>query len=140
MLGKFLLRMLIGAGVITLCTAGMAPLYLLALIVCSQGKGVPLAILLAIPSCYLAGLLCSIWFIPFGPGPESYSKRRALAAKKNERKDGLMKAAIENYIAKALEKGMDKTDIFSQLIHNGWADSEINAAYEAVRIGTPDLY
>ena len=152
MFGKFLLRMLVGAFVVTVVTAGKAPLYLLALIICTDGKGVPVAILLSIPICYFAGLLCTIWFIPFGGEKGSESEIREMEAERAKMKtknpanvpytaqNDFMREAIVNYISNALAKGMDPAAIRAELTRNGWADSEIDAACEIAQNRRPDIY
>lgn len=66
MFGKFCLRVAVGIGLFLLFGGSDAAGMLAMAVVCTAGVG----LIVVIPAAYLIGLICTIWFIPFGSGQE----------------------------------------------------------------------
>ena len=119
MFGKFLLRIFVGIIVATLVSAGKVLQLIAVAVVCTAGVG----LIVVLPAAYLIGLVCTIWFIPFGEGSWEYDKRTDV-------KDSSLgrSTLLSNYIESAAAKGQDQGTIKADLIQIGWPEETVNAA------------
>lgn len=135
MFGKFCLRVLVGTLVI--CLFGGAGLLAMA-VICTAGVG----LIVVIPATYLIGLLCTIWFIPYGnKGAESKEQRQQFVERRHAEpaKVGWKcsmqgHSALQDYIAAAEAKGQEWETIRDELIGLGWDKKTITSA--RWRLGT----
>lgn len=124
---KFCFRVLVGLGVFVLFGGKGAFEFLVLAVVCTAGLG----LIAVIPGAYLLGLLCTIWFIPFG--------NRRKEPEKNEDSSTEWKCslsernAIGKFISEAEAKGADWQTIQDDLIEAGWNAALVNRVRERMR-------
>ena len=129
MFGKFCLRVFVGTLVI--CLFGGAGVLAMA-VICTAGVG----LIVVIPAAYLIGLLCTIWFIPFGSNGEeeegqsrkSPERRNAQPSKVGWKCSPQGRSALQDYIAGAEAKGQEWQSIRADLIGLGWAAETVDHA------------
>ena len=128
MFGKFCLRVFVGLVVFVLIGRGDALGMLFMAVVCTAGVG----LIVVIPAAYLIGLLCTIWFIPFGNrdkepkegSPQSPERHPTEPAKVGWKYSKQGRSALHDYIGGASSKGQEWQAVRSDLIGLGW-DAEI---------------
>jgi hypothetical protein len=133
MIGKFLFRVTAGLGVAMLFSGGKVLELILVAVVCTAGAG----LLVVVPAAYLIGLVCTIWFIPFGSGEWSYKQRRAEKdlALGEPFSRARSTAAIVRYLRSSELKGERPEEADANLLHAGWSAEEIRIARRAMEGG-----
>lgn len=130
MFGKFCLRVLVGTLVV--CLFGGAGV-LAAAVICTAGVG----LIVVIPGTYLVGLLCTIWFIPFGDRREDSKEQDRRSPQPNHEQPAKVEAkhslqrlsALQAYVAAAEATGRDWDTIRQELISAGWDEQTIASAW-----------
>jgi hypothetical protein len=126
MFGKFCLRVLVGTLVI--CLFGGAGMLAMA-VICTAGVG----LIVVVPAAYLIGLVCTIWFIPFGSKREEQEgqnrkppeQHHAQPAKVGWNCSPQGRSALQDYIVAAEAKGQEFETIRDELIRLGWDEQTI---------------
>lgn len=117
MFGKFCFRVFVGVLAAALFSGGKAMPVIAMAVICTAGVG----LIVVLPAAYLIGLVCTIWFIPYGEGAWSYSeKTKAEGDAPNATRNLPSRAALSEYIASAEAKGQDWETIKADLIRSGW--------------------
>jgi len=155
MFGKFLMRTFVGMLVafpIFLASgvyqgdglSGGNPLmFLLVLIICTCG----LSLLVIIPACYLIGLVCTIWFVPFGKPHSSHGRRRRHSNEMSGSSKELRHPpgsrtydAFIEYVAWATKRGLSREQIRAHCVAAGWPEAVVDTEIEAVNKQKPYDY
>ena len=129
MFGKFCLRVLVGTLVI--CLFGGAGVLAMA-VICTAGVG----LIVVIPATYLIGLLCTIWFIPFGDRREvteeqkrqSPERRQAQPVRVGWKCSPAGRSALQDYITGVAAKGQEWQATRADLIGLGWDAETVDNA------------
>jgi predicted lipid-binding transport protein (Tim44 family) len=131
MFGKFCLRVLVGTLVI--CLFGGAGMLAMA-VICTAGVG----LIVVIPAAYLIGLVCTIWFIPFGSKREEQEGQNRKPPEQHHAQPARVgwkcspqgRSALLDYIAAAEAKGQEWQTIRADLMGAGWAAEIVDNARE----------
>ena len=142
MFGNFVLRTFVGVIVylvVGTMVAGSAAGQLLAVtVICTAGVG----LVVVIPACYLIGLLCTVWFIPFEEDHQFQPTKRAISGNVPPSGAGSEKrtivsersqTALEDYMVAELSRGMVWYTVHNQCVSAGWPEDAIKAAYEMAK-------
>lgn len=129
--GKFLLRTIVGGivGIIFLNAFG-GPNAMQALglaILCTAG----LSLIVIIPVAYLIGLLCTIWFLPFGEEPEI--PPRNSSSTKEDAGGYIQRKALEIFIQNQINRRKDWESIRNECRSAGWSENAIQDAFDAIK-------
>ena len=109
--------------------AGQAAFQALAmLVICTLGAG----LIVAIPAAYLIGLVCTIWFVPFGK-EKNTGLGFVTSPPPLPRTDAPVPLALSDFIALAVKKGRGWNSIREQCRDAGWSEEVVNAAFEAIQ-------
>jgi len=142
MFGKFVLRTIVGVIVYlffgTIFTGSAAGQLLAVAVICTGGVG----LIIVIPACYAIGALCTFWCIPFEEGRarqttryapvKTQSNATALDASKSVATSH-SQAALEDYIASELSRGMVWDTIHKRCLRAGWPEAPLKSAFEAAK-------
>jgi hypothetical protein len=122
MFGKFCLRVTVGIGVFLLFGGENAGELLAMAVICTLGLG----LIVIIPAAYLIGLVCTIWFVPFGNrsknAVEKQPRDRTWAGSPETGKSHTL-AELESlrvFVDAADAKGRDWQSIRNELLAAGW--------------------
>ncbi len=128
MFGKFLLRVFAGLLAATVVTGGKALIVAGLTIYCTAGLG----LLIVLPVAYLIGLVCTIWFIPFGK--DTGKTTEGIHVLPNARASLSARAALEGFVHSRLKRGASREMVYELCLRAGWSEEVINAAFEAVQV------
>jgi len=103
--------------------------FLVLAVVCTAGAG----LVVVIPGAYLIGLLCTIWFIPYGNRAIAQGGEPLLDGRENRSRGGNGKpssriSALGDYIGAAEARGEKWEGIREELIRLGWDEKTIALA------------
>lgn len=132
MFGKFCLRVTVGIGVYLLFGGKDAIGVLVMSVVCTAGLG----LIVVLPAAYLIGLVCTIWFIPFGNragrAEEKLNQGRNYEPTMESGKSRSLAElnSLRSFIEAADAKGRDWNSIRNELIDAGWDSKTIERVRE----------
>ena len=130
MFGKFCLRVFVGI-VVFLLFGGKDAVGMLAMaVICTAGVG----LIVVIPAAYLIGLICTIWFVPFGSKkknakvgpPNSAAIRHGQPAQLVWKISSAERVALKEFIEAARGKGESSDMIRRDLLRMGWDEESVN--------------
>ena len=139
MFGKFCLRVAVGIGLFLLFGGNDAFGVLVMSVVCTAGVG----LIVVVPAAYLLGLVCTIWFIPFGmrgeePAEDRSAERPGANTPEPRRSHSLAESSsLREYAVAADAQGRDWNSIRDELLRAGWDPDAVERLWSQVGIGNP---
>ena len=139
MFGKFCLRVAAGIGVFLIFGGNDAMTVLVMSVICTMGLG----LIVVLPAAYLVGLICTIWFIPFGRRTEKAvddTTAERASAQPSETGKSYSLAELESllsFVEAAEAKGRDWISIRNELLESGWDANSVERMMRRAGIVNP---
>jgi hypothetical protein len=124
--GKFVLRTIVGLIVAIVLSGGQALGLIMVAVVCTAGLG----LIVVVPAAYLIGLVCTIWFIPFG-NKDHPTKKNIPRIPRDE--VPYNRAALATFVSNSLKKGRDWESVRTTCLNSGWPEDILKETYDKVQ-------